>query len=119
LERIRILLAAVPHGFRDAIQDLVNGLDDTEVVGDVDGNLGLLAAVGETQANVVIIGSQNGEWPGICSHLFAEFPHLKVVVLAADCGQVSLYELRPRPISMRPVSIPALVEMIRVAVKNG
>jgi DNA-binding NarL/FixJ family response regulator len=119
LERIRILLASVPHDFRDAFKDFVNGRHEFEVLGDLDESLGLLIAVEETQANVVVVGSQNAEWPGICSHLLGEFPQLKIVVLSPDGGEASLYELRPRPIFIRPVAIPALVEVMQAAVRNG
>ncbi len=118
MDQIRVLLAEMPQMLRDAFTQLVAGQPDMELVGDLADPLGLLLAVGQTRTDAVIVGLHDSEFPGICSHLLSEYPHIKVVGVTADGRNACLYELRPQ---MRPIgeaSPRGVLDAIRAAVRS-
>jgi hypothetical protein len=52
----------------------------------------LLAAVGDTQADVVVVTlPDSGEMPGICSHLLYEYPQLLILALSSARTRACVY----------------------------
>ncbi len=85
--RARVLLALDSPLLRETLADLLAREGDIEVVGQVDDPVDLLLAVEETEADVVLHTFRDSpELPGICSHLFAEFPHVLVIGLSPDAS---------------------------------
>jgi len=81
---MRAVLRVDPPLLRDVFEHSLNqaGID---VVATPSDSLALLVAVKECQPDVVFLTAQDVEVPpGICSHLFTEFPQLKVVMLSND-----------------------------------
>jgi DNA-binding NarL/FixJ family response regulator len=91
--RVRILLADIPHALRTFLEELLQRHTDVEVAGIVSDPIELLMAVEDTQADVVVVTlPTSGEIPGICSHLFNEYPQLLILALAPDRTQAWLYQ---------------------------
>jgi hypothetical protein len=52
----------------------------------------LLSAVGEMQAEVVVVTlPDSGEMPGICSHLLYEYPQLLILALSSTRSRAYVY----------------------------
>jgi DNA-binding NarL/FixJ family response regulator len=89
---IRVLLANSPRALRTRLARLLRLQSDIEVVGTVLDPIALLSAVGETQAEVVVVTlPESGEMPGICSHLFYEYPELVILALSSTRSQAYVY----------------------------
>lgn len=81
----KILLAIASPLLREVLRERIEGEADVEVVEQGLDSIDLLVAVGRTKADVVIqTWPENGAMPGICSHLFLEYPDLIVVGLPGD-----------------------------------
>ncbi len=69
----------------DTLSDLLRRQEGIEVVGQAARPLDVLVAVEKARANVVLLTfPQFPELPGLCSHLFAEFPEVVVVGISPD-----------------------------------
>jgi DNA-binding NarL/FixJ family response regulator len=89
---VRVLLANKPRALRTRLARLLRLQSDIEVVGTVLDPIGLLSAVEETQAAVVVVTlPASGEIPGICSHLFYEYPQLLILALSATQSRAYVY----------------------------
>jgi hypothetical protein len=84
------------------------------MVGDVIDPIKLLFATRETSVDVVIVTplKANGE-PKICSHLLAEHPQLKIIVLMAEGKAGFLYESGSRKKQIDEPSANTIVNIIR------
>ncbi len=104
---------------RDVFKKVVADQPDMEVVGELDDSVGLLLAAGRTRADVVVLGLQNSELPGVCSHLLSEYPQIKVLGVTSDGRGAFLYELQPQKAPIGEVSPEGLLDAIRMAVRVG
>ena len=111
-----MLLAEMPRMMRDVFKQVVEDQSDMEVVGDLTDPVELLLAAGQRQADVVVLGLNDADFPGICSHLLSEYPHLKLLGVTADGRRAFLYELRPQKVAIGEVSPEGLLAAIRTAV---
>lgn len=119
MERIRILVGEIPQEFGDNFKRAVTDQPDMELVGEVRNGVELLLAAGRKHADIVIIGLQNSDPPGIYSHLLDEYPHIKVLAVAPDGHRACLFELRPQKFSIGEASVDRLLAVIRAAAQNG
>ena len=117
LQRIRVLLANMPRMLRDVFKLLIVEQSDMEVVGESDNGIELLLATGQTRPDIIILGVEGSELPGIGSHLLNEFPHIKLLGVTSDAQHLSLYELRPYNGLIGDVSPQGLLEAIRKSVR--
>ena len=79
---IRVLLADLPGIYGEVLHAVLAREPDMAVVGQVEGNLDILAA-SRHNTDVVILGvSQTDGPPGICSHLLSESPALKILTVS-------------------------------------
>lgn len=118
MNQIRVLLAEMPQMLRDAFTQLVAGQPDMRLVGNLADPLGLLLAAGQTRTDAIIMGLRDSEFPGICSHLLGEYPHIKVVGITRDGRRAFLYELRPQRAALGEVSPQDVLDAIRGAVHS-
>jgi DNA-binding NarL/FixJ family response regulator len=89
---VRVLLANKPRALRTRLARLLRLQSDIEVAGTVLDPIDLLSAVGETQAAVVVVTlPASGEMPGICSHLFYEYPELVILALSSTQSRAYVY----------------------------
>ena len=113
---VRILLGALPAVVRNALEGVLTVQVDMEVIGATSEPVETLMAAGQARADVVVLGLQDSGLPGLASLLLDEYPHLKVVAVAAGTDHALLYELHPRLVRIPGSSPEELVDAIRVAV---
>jgi DNA-binding NarL/FixJ family response regulator len=105
----------MPRMMRDVFKQMLEQ-PDIEIVGELDDPLGLLLAAGRTHADVVILGLNDAEFPGVSTHLLSEYPHIKILGVTEDGRRAYLYELRPQKVAVGEVSPQGLLKAIRSAV---
>ena len=89
---VKVLLANRPAVLRISLATLLQQQSDIEVVGTVLDLKELLIAVGDTQADVVVLTlPDSGEIPGICSHLLYEYPQLLILALSSARTKACIY----------------------------
>jgi DNA-binding NarL/FixJ family response regulator len=89
---VKVLLANGPEVLRTGLATLLQQQSDIEVVGTVLDPIELLVAVGDTQADVVVLTlPDSGEMPGICSHLLHEYPQLLILALSSARTRACVY----------------------------
>jgi DNA-binding NarL/FixJ family response regulator len=114
---IRVVLADLPEPLRNGLErDLAQDIDLT--VTSVGDHLELLLAVGEAQADVVVLGMQEGDLPGIATHLVEEYPHLRILTIRADVRRVRVYELLRRLVQIDDVSLGGLPEVVSAVIRS-
>jgi DNA-binding NarL/FixJ family response regulator len=116
LERIRILLGEIPQELSDGFKQAMANQPDMELVGEVKSGVEILLAVGQSCADVVVLGLQCGTLPGISSHLLAEYPRLKILAVTENGRGALLNELHSRVIPLEDVSPWGLLAVIRAVV---
>jgi len=95
MSTIKVLLANRPQILREVVRDIIERQPDMEVVGEALDPLGVLLAAKETEADVVVIGLQDSEEPGLVSHLLAECPHVTVLGLASQGDTAFIAQMCP------------------------
>ena len=114
---IRILLAQLPYALQEILADTLSSQPDM-VVRRVGNHMEMLLAARETQADVVIIGMEDVQPPGVVSHLLDEDPSLKVILVDIDDQRGFLHELRPELRPIGQVTSPQLPSIIRTATRG-
>jgi DNA-binding NarL/FixJ family response regulator len=114
---IRVLLAQLDEALQDRLEDVLSRQPDM-IVTTVDDYVEVLIAAGETQADVVVLAMENGEAPGITTHLVEEYPYLKIILVASGHQHDSFYELRQQLIPIGEASPHQLVNFIRARVHS-
>ena len=93
---LRVVLAEMPPGARVAVRESLSHEDGLRVVADAAlSGLDLLVSVRETAADLVILGVCDVDIPPVCTHLLAEFPHVKIFGVDPDGHCHSIFEMRP------------------------
>jgi DNA-binding NarL/FixJ family response regulator len=115
---ILVLLAMLPPMVRAALKEVVADQADMRVVGEVNDPVAVLLAVGRTQADVVVLGMQDTELPGIASHLLDQYPHLKILAISPERRQAFRYELRPQLVSIGEMDAHDLLHTIRTVMRS-
>ena len=115
----RILLAEFSPALRQALVPVLADPVDVELVGDVSGAIEMLLAVGETRADVVVLGMPGLELPGIAGQLLDEYPQLTVLAVNLNRQRAPLNEPRPQLLLVGEVSAEGLLEAIRSDVQPG
>jgi len=89
---VKVLLANRPEALRTGLATFLQQQSDIEVIGTVLDPIELLVAVGDTQADVVVVTlPDSGEMPGICSHLLHEYPQLLILALSSARTRACIY----------------------------
>ena len=89
---IRIVLAVEPPIFSEALRLRLEDEWDLEVVDEACDAFDILLSVAETDADVVVLTvSKPARTPAICTHLFAEFPHLLAIGLCPETNRAYAY----------------------------
>jgi hypothetical protein len=114
---IRVLLAELPQTLQYALDRDLSQHANLAVtsVGD---HLEVLLAVGERGADVVILGIQDRDLPGIATHLIDEYPHLRILAVRAHGQRVQVYELLPQLVPISEVSPAGLPDVISAAIRS-
>jgi DNA-binding NarL/FixJ family response regulator len=119
VDRIRVLPARLPDMMLDALKRVEEAEPDIEVVEETGVGVDLLVAAGQTRTDIVVMGLAGSAFPGICSHLLAEYPHLKILGISAADHRGFLYELRTHEAALGEITPHNLLAKIRTAVGNS
>jgi DNA-binding NarL/FixJ family response regulator len=114
---IRILLAQLPNALQATIERALSEQSDM-VVNLAENHVEVLLAVGQTQADVVVIGMEHAQPPGIVSHLLDEYPILRIILVDVDDHRGFLYELRPDLVPIGDVSSVQFPVVVRAVVRD-
>jgi DNA-binding NarL/FixJ family response regulator len=93
MPKIKIMIASRPKIISDVIRNMIESQPDMLLLKEVIDPIRLLYATNETEVDVVIVTplKMKGE-PLICSHLLAEHPNLKIIVLKAEGDAAYLFQ---------------------------
>jgi DNA-binding NarL/FixJ family response regulator len=114
---IRILLAQIPRVLQETLGNALSRQPDM-IVTRAGNHVEVLLAAGETRADVVVIGMEDTEPPGIASHLLEEYPSLRIIVVDLGDQRALLYELRPELVPIGKATSAQLPSIIRAAVRS-
>jgi hypothetical protein len=81
----------------------------------VQGQIDLLLGVAEGVDVLVLYTPRGVQLPGICTHLLAEFPDLRIIVLAPEKHAARLYWLGLRQQRIKDATAEELLASIRQA----
>ena len=85
MAKIRVLVANRPRLMRDLVLATISEQPDIEVLGTVDDESMLVAAVKDLQPDLVIVALENPQQrPAICDYLLIHHPLVKVLAVAGD-----------------------------------
>jgi two-component system response regulator DevR len=116
---VKVLLANRPEALRTGLATLLQQQSDIEVIGTVLDPIELLVAVGDTQADVVVVTlPDSGEMPGICSHLLHEYPQLLILALSSARTKACIYRQAITVEPLADVSDEGILSAVR-RVKAG
>ena len=110
---IRILIANVPANLEQWLAQVVENEPDIEIVGQSQGYVALLLAAQQDVDVVVLSAEELWPPPGICSHLLAECPDVKVLLLSPRGDKAALYWLGLHRQDVQSVSSNVLLQMLR------
>jgi threonine dehydratase len=111
---VRVLVGVLPEGIRDAVNAVLVGDPDIDMVGFAATPSGLLRAAGTLRADIVVIATVDGGLPGVATHLVDQYPDIRVVAVAPEGRTALTYALRPRIDNFSGSSVAELAEAIRV-----
>ena len=119
MAKIRIFLALSRVKRLPALKNMLMRTPDMELVGEDGGSIDILLKAGATRAQVVAIDlPSTGEDSGLCSHLLAEYPQLKIVAVSEEGDRIIMYETRMTRKLTSDTSLEGLMDLIRWSVSN-
>ena len=114
---IRILLAQLPNALQATLERVLSEQPDM-VASLAENYVEVLLAVGQTQADVVVIGMEDVQPPGVVSHLLDEYPSLRIILVDVVEHRGFLYELRPDLVPIGDMSSAQFPDVLRAAVRD-
>ena len=116
--RIGILLANRPRLRREVLRNIIERQSDICILGEVFNPIDLLATVGETEADAVIVTFKNSEGPALCTHLLAEYPSLTILGLSSKGESAFIEQLSPQRREIIDPSETSVLSALRHAVRS-
>lgn len=111
----RILLTRMPRLMRDVLTEIIRSQGDMRLVGRADDVRGLPVQIRRSAPDVVVVGLEREEFPGLCRAVLRRFPEVKVLAVEERGRRLSLYELRPTRSPLGEASPGRLLAWIRRA----
>ena len=108
----RILTVNLPRLLREVLTAIVAEHDGMEIVGEGDA-CNVIASVRALDANVIVIGTDEGRADTIYATLKMQLPTLRVVTIDREARRVTAYEPGAVPSEAEEVSPGVLVKMLR------
>ena len=116
VDPIRILLVELrPNLLRDVTETFVGRADDLEILGHLDSRDRLTAEVRRQDADLVVLGLADAEFPPECRELLDERPRMKVLGIAGEGRRAFLYEFQPRVVPLGELDHERLLWAVREA----
>ena len=115
MQSTTVLLAFGPRLFYESLASELEPLKDTlPLISEASELPELLVEVQQTQADTVIISSvSQAAAAGIRSHLFAEFPHLSLIVLSTEDETAVVFRQEVVAKQIRSVSLETILTALR------
>jgi hypothetical protein len=118
VERIRIVVAAMPRMLRDIVKYTVSTDDQVELVREYTERIDLAATVARDRPHFVVVGSEAFGSEEVAAALAAS-PAVSVLALTADGRKLHLHELTPTRLEFGEISPGRLLEVIRMRAAAG
>jgi DNA-binding NarL/FixJ family response regulator len=103
----------MPRMMVDIVRDSIAHHEDIDVVGEVDGEDGLLDAARMMKADVILLAATDAADSGAYDALLYQRPRLKILTITADGRYAFLHQLMPDVMPLGEVSASVLVDAIR------
>jgi DNA-binding NarL/FixJ family response regulator len=113
-ERTRVVLVDMSNLLRGIVREVLVPEPDVVLVGEFPDATGLLEAVDETAADVVVVGGRLGAGAPV-RDLLAARPRVRVLAIADDGRRGTVFLLTPERESLGEVSPGVLLDAIRDA----
>ena len=111
--QVRVLLAELPRLLREVLEDTMRHEPGLALVGFVEPGEDAGASVGETYADVLIVGEAAIQTSNGWRSLLRTHPKLRLLSLSGDGRHLDVYELNPLRTHIGEASPDVLVEWIR------
>jgi len=114
MKRIRVLMAFSSMNRVLPLKAVLMREPDIEIVGDAIDAIDILLKVASTHAEVVAIDLPlSGKDPGLCSHILAEYPEVKILAVSEERDRIVIYETAMLRREAPNTSLENLVDLIR------
>jgi chemotaxis response regulator CheB len=116
VDRIRVLFANTQDEKSRKLREILRAQGDIELVEKKPELLQTLIAVGEANADVVLVDApETGEVSPMIDHLLMEYPSVVIIALGADRVQSQIYRFRIECTPLDDGTAAAVVDAIRGA----
>jgi len=114
--KIRVLLGLSNMDRLLSLKEILIQEPDVEIVGEAIDPLDILLKVASTYAEVVVIDfPTSGKDSGLCSHILAEYPEVKVFAVSEEGDRIVNYETVILRREASNTSLENLVDLIRLS----
>lgn len=115
MQRIRVLFGKNVQFLRRFFGDSIERQSDMEVVDAIEDPIELLVSLRDMDVDVIVLSMDHGESSGLPSHLYAEYPAVKVVLVDEDRSTAFIESLWPCQSSISDVSADGIITALRLA----
>ena len=115
MKRIRVLFGKNVNFLRRFFGDSVERQSDMEVVDEIDDPVELLVFLRDVDVDVILLSLDRCGSSGLPSHLFAEYPAVKLVLVDEDRCAAFIEDLIPQQRPITDVSPDGIISALRLA----
>ena len=119
MQPIDVVLIDLPGVLSDILRSVLDREPDIRVRGQLRDCRALLEGAERIPAQVVIVGGETSDLPAACRALLDARVQTKVLTVAGDGRDASLYELRPHRLPLGELSPDRLLDAVRTARSTG
>jgi AmiR/NasT family two-component response regulator len=113
LKATRVLIANMPRILREMISAVVASEPRFKIVGVLERNQDLAAAIRRTRADVVIVGERDEPDERGRLSIHGLYRHLPSMIAVSEAGQAAVYQVRLDRTPQSAMSASSLLELIR------
>ena len=119
MSRIRVFLGFSSVNKIMSLKTVFMQEPDIEIVGEATDSVDILLEVGNSHAEVVAIDVPlSGKDSGLCSHLLAEYPEVKVFAVSKGGDRILMYETAMLRSEISNTSLGNLPDLIRRSMRS-
>jgi len=92
VREITVLVANQPRLMRELVMATLLDQPDLEIVGELEDEASIIGTVEQSRPDFLIVSlGGSGERPHLCDVLLDQFPHMRVLALAAESNNTAIY----------------------------
>ncbi len=92
MRKITVLVANQPRLMRELVMATILDQPDLEIVGVLEDEASIAGTVEQSRPDFLIVSlGGSGERPHLCDVLLDQFPHMRVLALAAESNNTAIY----------------------------